>query len=416
MDGGRHDVDQRLAVLAGHLDRVEGAPAAAAVGRVLPRDRGSKALVRAANERVHDLAGNGSGLRGGRDRAAHLVQGDDVERRTDATGSAGGPPPDEVVERYCSNRGGVLQFGRVRAEGICRNLLPSILGRRPLLERAAVHLHDGEPLGLTQDVRRLQLDGPARGVEHHRPLPVDRDLQARRGALEPGAVLGRCREVVRAAGKPRRFEQPLARVGIALNLTCEHAVDRYAHQPTGLRSTTDRGPADDRLPVVLHAGIRRARKADRRRRGRLGHDLHLQRLGELSSLALSVERTDGDLVSPRIESLPGRQRVLPIAIDDGHLVDPHSVYTNRHLARCSHHIAAKSGRPVVGPFVCARCPGVALIREVGERCRHAGVEHRPRLELLGAELRAGCLAAAAAAGTRGRLRAGKPVAHGDQGG
>ena len=111
----------------------------------------------------------------------------------------------------------------------------------------------------------------------------------------------------------------------------------------------------------------------------------------------------------------GGHRVGPLAIHDGHHGDPHSVYPHPHLARGPLHAARQNGGAVGSPVIDRGTPSVALIHEVGEPCKHAaGVEHRPRLELLCPKRRAGCHAAAIAATLR-RLRAGKPVSHCDQG-
>ena len=120
-----------------------------------------------------------------------------------------------------------------------------------------MHLGHHEALRVTaQEIRRRQFDGlPARSVEHHRPRAVDRDLQARRLALQPNAVLDHCRDIMRSIGKSRRLEQPRARLGVALHLPCEYAIDRHVYQPPGPRDAAERGGGVGRLAITPHAGI-----------------------------------------------------------------------------------------------------------------------------------------------------------------
>ena len=398
----RHAVEERPPILPGHLDRVAGARAAAAVGRVFPGDRLANAACKERDLGVHELARHRARRRGWGGRAARGVRRADGEGRSNADVATGRRPPDDVVERDLSNRGGLLERGRVRTRhGSLGNRQPFVLGRRPLLQGAPVNLGDDEALGsLAQEMRRRQFDGlPARSVEHHRPQAVDRDLQARRGARQPNAVLDHGRDIMRSIGKPRRLEQPRARLGVALHLPYELAVDRHVHQPAGLRDSAERGGGVRRLAITPRAGIRQRSKDQRRSRRRCRPDRDGKFLGECSNRARSGDRTDRDRMHAGTEGGLGGHRVGPLTIDDRHHGDAFSVDPHSHLACSALHAARQRGGAVGGQVVDHGTPSVALIREVGEPCTHAaGVEHRPRLELLCPKLQVGgCLATAAAA-------------------
>ena len=416
-DAGGQIVKQRLTILSGHLDRVAGARAAAPIRRCAPGDLGSHAS-RVVDRGAHEPARHRARPRGRGGRAARCVQGAQGERRSHTDVAAGRRPPDNVVDQDLANRGNLLERGRVRTRhGSRRNRHPGIPGRHPLLQGAPEHLRHSEALrSLAEEMRRRQFDGlPARGVEHHRPRTVDRDLEARRLAFKPGQALDHHRDIVHAVGKLRRLEQPGAGLGIASDPTHRHVVDRDVHEPIGLRDPAEPGSGVRRLAIALHAGIRQSSKDERGRGRRRGHDREGELLGEcskaLSKRARGGDRTEVDLVLAGGEGGLGGHRVGPLAIGHWQRSNPHSVDAEPNLAHAGLHAARKRGGAIVRQVVDHRSPGVALIREVGDSRTHAGVEHRPRLEPLDPTPRAGCLAAAGSL----RRRARQPVTHCDQG-
>ena len=212
--------------------------------------------------------------------------------------------------------------------------------------------HD-ESLGtLPEEMRRHQFDGlSARGVEHHRPLPVDRDGETRGGTLEPSTILGRRRDVVRAVGKAWQREGPSPRFGIASHPTREHAVEGHIHPLVARRHAADGRLGGGRLAIPLRAGIREAPQPEGRHGRRRGHDRDVQWLGELSSPPRRVERTDSDRVLAGSEGRLGRNRVRPSTIGDRQQSDSLSVDEEPHLTRRSPDAAAQGGRPVGGQVV-----------------------------------------------------------------
>ena len=157
---------------------------------------------------------------------------------------------------------------------------------------------------------RHQLDGVfVRAVEHHRPLAVDREFEARRGTLLPGAVLDHRRNVVHTVGKPRCRELPRARVGVALHTTHELAVDRDIHKLAARRSAAEDGGGVCRPTIPLRAGVRKGDEIQRRRGRRRGHDRNGELLGEFSNLARAIDRTDGERMLAGGEGSVSRQRV-----------------------------------------------------------------------------------------------------------
>ena len=152
---GGHVVEECLTIPA-NLDRVASARAAAPIRRRSPGDPGADA-VRVVDRGVHEPAGDCASLwdRGG--GAARLVQGDDVERRSEALRAAVRRPADGVGERVHSHCRGFFDCTPV---GAGRHRFPSILGWHPLLECAPVNLGHDEALGtLPEEMRRHQFDG-----------------------------------------------------------------------------------------------------------------------------------------------------------------------------------------------------------------------------------------------------------------